>query len=274
MRSLWENSTARRLNPPRGPGAWQRRRRTDTLSFVVARQVAARTGGGTGAVYLENHDWPAGAALIGVDPRPAGRIADLLCPLPCADVSALRGAALLLLSLPGVPMLWMGQELGLHGADHVAGNGQRWSRNPMAWRPGPGLGFTTAPAPWTPFSADTTSVAAQDGVAGSVLETYRALIRLRAGSAPLRRGSYRELTAARPEVWAFLREHQGQRVLVVFNFSDAAVATTVDLAAAGVTAATATDLIAGATLPSVTPATAAAWPVAVAPGTGRWIVLE
>lgn len=107
----------------------------------------------------------------------------------------LRSLALTTLTalLPGPLFLYQGEELGLGngivppesaqdplarigGAHHASRDPVR---TPMPWRPGPGLGFTTAPRAWLPdggrYPADT--VAAQSGDPSSPLRTCRRLLR-------------------------------------------------------------------------------------------------
>ena len=62
------------------------------------------------------------------------------------------------------------------------------------------------------------NVAAQEGVAGSVLETYRRLLALRRASPALSVGSFRRLESGHPAVLAWLREAPGGRNLVAINF--------------------------------------------------------
>lgn len=102
--------------------------------------------------------------------------------------------AALLVGLPGFPLVYQGDELGLTDARLAAEDvqdplvrqaGGTFSRDvvrtPMPWQPGAGLGFSTAPRPWLPYGdhqpADT--VAVQLGRPGSPLHSYRALLRMR-----------------------------------------------------------------------------------------------
>jgi alpha-glucosidase len=89
----------------------------------------------------------------------------------------------------------------------------------MPWTPGPGTGFTTG-EPWLPVhpDADRVAVSVQDRDPASVLALYRALIALRRATPALRLGSYRAVDAA-PDVYAYVREHEGRRVLVALNFA-------------------------------------------------------
>ncbi len=148
--------------------------------------------------FLTNHDMPRVATEFGSDP------------------ARLRSAAALLLTLPGTPFVYYGEELGL------AGNKPDPNiRTPMPWNDAePGGGFTTG-TPWRAFAAgrDQANVAAERDVAGSLLDRYRRLIRLRASSPALRRGTIEVLDpgAGSPQLLAFVREAGGERMLVVHN---------------------------------------------------------
>jgi len=100
--------------------------------------------------------------------------------------------ATLLMSLPGTPFLYQGEELGLEDgvvppdaqADPV-GSGASLSRDgcrtPMPWQPGPGLGFTTSPTTWLPFGgrSDQDTAAVQVNDEDSWFHRYRTLIKVR-----------------------------------------------------------------------------------------------
>jgi glycosidase len=241
-----------------------------TLSTNVAEQLAERPAGAFGGVFAGNHDFP-GDVL-----PPGGRSPDMICPLPCSDHTPLVTAAMLVLSLPGTPFIYYGEELGLHGAQSVdSSQTAPWSRNPMQWNATAKRGFTTG-TPWAPVSTDTANVAAQDGVDGSMLETYRGLIGVRKTSPALQHGDYTEAVTSRDDVFAFVRHDagSGERVLVVASFAHAAVGATVNLAALGITAATAHERIFGGALPAVTAANAAAYPVPLAAQGAIWIALQ
>jgi alpha-glucosidase len=122
--------------------------------------------------------------------RPVSRYDDLRCGSRRALL-----VTMLLTGLPGMPFLYMGEELGLadvavpteHVRDAKALRTGDYSitrdrsRTPMPWRPVAGLGFTTSSAPWLPVSgrsADDT-VEVQRADASSHLRTYRRLNRLR-----------------------------------------------------------------------------------------------
>jgi alpha-glucosidase len=135
-----------------------------------------------------------------------------------------RVAAVMVLTLRGTPFLFQGEELGLtDGAvppeAMIDADGRDPERVPIPWQPGPNGGFTTG-RPWLPThpDAERLAVATQHGDPTSSLELYRALIALRRASPPLQHGSYRSVHAA-PDVFAYVREHEGERVLIALNFA-------------------------------------------------------
>lgn len=131
------------------------------------------------------------------------------------NVPAARVAASLLLTSPGVPFIYYGEEIGMTGLKP-----DEYIRTPMRWDDS-GAGFTTG-EPWI-VARDTDpaiSVAAQDGDPESLLNHYRALIALRSAHAALRAGeTYLIESAARP-VYALLRVDAEEAVLVLVNLSD------------------------------------------------------
>jgi alpha-glucosidase len=103
------------------------------------------------------------------------------------------------------------------------------ARTPMQWDASPHAGFT-AGRPWLPAGPTyrRINVGAQQGDPASVLNFYRALLRLRRASPALRRGGYRPLVARPVEAMAYLREAPGQTMLVLLNFFSWAVSVRLD----------------------------------------------
>jgi glycosidase len=130
----------------------------------------------------------------------------------------LRSAAAVLLTLPGAPFLYYGEEIGLANGPAASDEAKR---TPMRWDGSAGAGFTTG-RPWfAPSPAEGSSnVAAQAGDPGSLLSHYRRLIRARHASEALSRGSLTLLEGS-PMVLAFVRETPRERVLVVHNLGEA-----------------------------------------------------
>ncbi|HET8658139.1 MAG TPA: alpha-amylase family glycosyl hydrolase [Micromonosporaceae bacterium] len=133
-----------------------------------------------------------------------------------------RVAAMLMFTLPGVPCVYYGEEIGMADAPPPAAltsdvDGRDAVRTPMQWD-ATGEGFSSG-VPWLPVPPDAASVnvADQDGDPGSLLALYRRLAWHRHGCAALRGGVYRSLDAS-AGVFAYLRD----RVLVALNFTDRA----------------------------------------------------
>src|SRR5204862_5231766 len=78
------------------------------------------------------------------------------------DVARARLAATLLLTLPGTPFIYYGEEIGMTG-----GKPDPRLRTPMQWRAGPGLGFTPGRAGESAHAdAAATTAAAADADSG------------------------------------------------------------------------------------------------------------
>jgi alpha-amylase len=136
-----------------------------------------------------------------------------------SDPAKLRLAAAILLTLPGAPFLYYGEEIGLQNGG--PGGKDELKRTPMPWDGTPGGGFTTAAKPWFDFAPgrEAANVAAETADPGSLLAHYRRWIRLRHSSPALEKGTVTVLSPTRSgsPVLAFLREGGGERLLVLHN---------------------------------------------------------
>ncbi len=132
------------------------------------------------------------------------------------DVEAAKLAASIQFAMPGVPFIYYGEELGMS-----ASKPDPDLRTPMQWDAGEGAGFTTGTA-WKAPKTDhsTVNVAAQMDDAGSMLSHYRRLVRARQGSDALRIGSLSKRFVEDPRILIWVREHEGEQVLCVFNTAD------------------------------------------------------
>ncbi len=131
------------------------------------------------------------------------------------DEARARVAATLLLTLPGLPFVYYGEEIGM-----IGDKPDERLRTPMQWSPRAGLGFTTG-KPWEAAQPDsfTKTVEAQNADSGSLLTRYRRLIHLRKANAALAAGRLVPLTTDNPGVAAYLRREGDETVLVVANLS-------------------------------------------------------
>lgn len=149
------------------------------------------------AVFLTNHD----------QDRAMSTLND--------DVEAAKTAAALLLTSPGVPFLYYGEEIGMLGTKPDEN-----IRLPMQWTAEEDAGFTTG-APWRAPNGDhkTKNVADQSTDPNSLLDVYRTLIHLRNDHAALRVGDYYAIETGNPAVFASLRVSKEETLLVLINLS-------------------------------------------------------
>ena len=134
------------------------------------------------------------------------------------DPTRARLAAGLLMTLPGVPFIYYGEEVGLPNGP---GDEDPEKRTPMPW--GDEDGFTTG-TPWIINRKATTdaSVARQQADPGSLWHHYRDLIALRRSQPALGRGGYAPVDLAgdgADNAIAWLRTRGSSRLLVAANFA-------------------------------------------------------
>jgi alpha-amylase len=195
---------------------------TSYFGFELADSLiaAVRKGRGTGLLagflrlqdtlpdyrwspFLSNHDGTRSMTLFG------------------GDFAKAKLAATLLLTLPGLPFVYYGEEIGMTGDKP-----DPRLRTPMQWSARAGLGFTSGTA-WSSAQPDslTTTVAAQDAAPGSLLNLYRRLIHLRRANDALATGRLLRLSAGTPQVVAYLRRAEDGKhaVLVIANLGGTAV---------------------------------------------------
>ena len=142
-------------------------------------------------------------------------------------------AAVLLLTLPGIPVIYYGEELGMedvHIPDNMIhdtkaytspGFGRDPVRTPMQWDTSEQAGFTSG-TPWLPLE-DTwkdRNVSVQNQNDHSMLHLYKKLLTMRKEDQFLRDGAYDEVSVNNDAVFAYSRTVDGKGLLVLLNFSD------------------------------------------------------
>ncbi len=127
------------------------------------------------------------------------------------DIARARQAVTLMLTLPGLPFIYYGEEIGMTG-----NKPDPRLRTPMHWRRARAAGFTTG-MPWEPLHADsmTANVEVQDAEPASLLNLHRRLIHLRASNPALGAGELVPLSTTSDAVVAYLRQGEGERVVLV-----------------------------------------------------------
>ncbi len=209
--------------------------------FSKSQETTGSTGGWV-PVFLENHDQP--------------RSVSHFLPQDADRVLGAKALAVLLMTLRGTPFIMQGEELGFvnvawesidayndvstknhyafalgegYSAEEALKGVHRFARDsartPMQWDDSPQAGFTSG-TPWMPvyddFKVYNAKSEAADG--NSVLNTYRALARLRQEHEELTEGSYLEQMHDHGQIFAFERETQEAKALVLINLSTAPAA--------------------------------------------------
>ena len=190
------------------------------------------------------------------------------------------GAAILF-TQPFPPNVYYGDELGMKGIKASVGSDANDipMREPFKWKAVAGAPMTNyaavtagTPAPTYSANNDGRSVEEQKGVAGSLLESYRALIAVRQGSIALRRGSYIPVSSPHSGVFAFVRHEATQTVLVAINLDSASANTTLNLSGFTVPSAgtVPVSLENGANFPSITTVNKAVYSITL--GARAWFI--
>lgn len=130
-----------------------------------------------------------------------------------SDTQKMKLAASLYLTLPGIPFIYYGEEVGMSGTGAHPN-----IRRPMQWSGEANAGFSTA-TPWQlPGSNYTTNnVAAMANTPSSLLQHYRRLIRIRNEQPALRRGRTVRVEQEAANALSFARVYEDEAVIVVAN---------------------------------------------------------
>ncbi|CAN1573869.1 AmyA Glycosidases [Flavobacteriaceae bacterium] len=194
---------------------------------------------GWGTIYLGNHDQPRMATRWGNDsPEFHDYSSKLLTTF--------------LLSMRGTPYYYNGDEIGMVNAkfdkiedyrdievfaeyekvknaggdlkqfieDQKTGGARDNGRTPFQWDSSTNGGFTTG-TPWLKVNDNHTTLnaEAQDKDPNSVLNYFRKMVKLRKENLVLVYGKYTLMDKDNPNVYAYTRELDGKKVLVLLNFS-------------------------------------------------------
>ena len=160
-----------------------------------------------------------------------------LAPLLENDRRKIQLLNALLLSMPGTPVLYYGDEIGM-GDNFYLGD-RDGVRTPMQWSADRNGGFSKAdpqqlylpPIMDANYGYQTINVEAQQRDPSSLLNWTRRMIQVRKTHAAFGRGSLTFLYPRNRKILAFLREHEGQTLLCVFNLARSAQAVELDLSA-------------------------------------------
>jgi alpha-amylase len=140
------------------------------------------------------------------------------------DANKLKLAAMTILSLPGTPFVYYGEEIGLPNGPGID---DRQKRTPMQWDASSNFGFSSG-KPWFSFADDNfkQSVAGESADGNSVLQTYKKWIHFRNSDRVLQSGDFKLLKASNANVASFVRTLGDVREVVVLNFSSQKISST------------------------------------------------
>ncbi len=215
----------------------------------IMRQTPEIPDGCQWGIFLRNHDeltlemvtdrerdylWSTYAA----DPRMRVNVGirRRLAPLMDSDRRKLELLNSLLLSMPGTPIIYYGDELGM--GDNIYLGDRNGVRTPMQWSEDRNGGFSRAdparlylPPIMDPvYGYRAVNVEAQARSPSSLLNWMRRIISVRRSRKTFGRGSLRFLYPANRKVLAYLREYEGEAILCVANLSAAAQGVELDMA--------------------------------------------
>lgn len=223
----------------RGLGKWAGK----PLQLLELKQSMSRwqkdlENQGWNSLYLANHDQPRAVSRFGDDGQFRVESAKLL--------------ATMLHLLQGTSYIYQGEEIGMTNvkfttiSDYkdvetlnmyhefveerglapdevmamIHAKGRDNARTPMQWDATPNAGFTSG-APWIKVNPNYPTINVQEALADpdSIFYYYQQLIQLRKANPIMVYGSYDLLLADHPEIYAFTRTWQGERLLIILNFS-------------------------------------------------------
>ncbi len=158
-----------------------------------------------------------------------------LAPLLDGDRRRIELLNGLLLSLPGSPIFYYGDEIGM--GDDYRLEDRDGVRTPMQWDGSPNVGFSTVspdefylPVVMAPgYTPAEVNVAAQRGDAESLLRWTHDLLTLRRNHPVFGTGTFEAVAAQAPAAFAFLRTSPNEQVLVIANMSDQRIETGLDI---------------------------------------------
>ena len=178
-----------------------------------------------------------------------------LAPLLDNDRRKIELANSLLFTLPGSPVIYYGDEIGM--GDNIGLPDRNGVRTPMQWDSTPSAGFSEAdPQDFyspvvdrDPFGPDRVNVADQKSDPTSLFNSMRRMIAVRKAHSAFGWGSFTWVACDSPSVAAYERLYQDERLLIVNNLASARQA--VNVTVPGVQSAQPVELLSGEKVPDI-----------------------
>ena len=206
------------------------------LKKCMTRWQNGLHGKGWNSLFLNNHDLPRIVSRWGDDGK--------------YRVESAKMLATMLHGMEGTPYIFQGEELGMTNIrlpiseyvdleihnlyaerlekgypeeavmESIYARGRDNARTPMQWDDSPNAGFTTG-TPWLPVNPNYHEINAAAALADpdSVFYHYQKLIRLRKTTPVISHGDFQLLLPEDEHIFAYLREKEASRLLVVCNFT-------------------------------------------------------
>jgi maltose alpha-D-glucosyltransferase/alpha-amylase len=146
-----------------------------------------------------------------------------LAPLLDNNPQKILLADSLLFTLPGSPVLYYGDEIGM--GDDITRADRDGVRSPMQWNTDKNAGFSNSDTPYAEviqspeYSPDKVSVAVEIAKPDSLLNSIRKMIAVRKEHPVLATGELIELPEQSPAIGAFLRQDGSETLLILHNLS-------------------------------------------------------
>ena len=147
-----------------------------------------------------------------------------LAPLVDNDRRRLELLNSILLTLPGSPIIYYGDEIGM--GDNIWLPDRNGVRTPMQWDDSPNAGFSTADELYAPviddpvFGYQRVNVAAQEADPDSLLNFTRRMVSLRQAHPCFGRGDFDLVQIPNPAVLAYRRSYEEETVLALHNVAE------------------------------------------------------
>jgi maltose alpha-D-glucosyltransferase/alpha-amylase len=198
-----------------------------------------------------------------------------LAPLMDNDQDKIKLMNVLLMSLPGTPVLYYGDEIGM--GDNIYLKDRDGVRTPMQWDNNLNAGFSEADPHSlympviqnTEYSYQWVNVKRQEANPNSLLNWTKELLANRKAHKVFGRGSLKFLDPENPHLLVFLRKFEQETILVVINLSRHAQATELELA--DFAGAQPREIFGGSTFPQVGEGP---YPITIGPLSYYWLQLE
>jgi glycosidase len=216
-----ENPQAYTVGEVYGAGAFAARGYTgdqmdQIFNFEMADGITGSALGGSNtginsAISFALQDMPGGEYATFLSNHDQNRIMSTLS----GNVGKAKVAASLLLTSPGTPFIYYGEEIGMEGEKP-----DEDIRRPMQWSGSENAGFTTGIPWWAPAANyRQANVAGETNDPNSLLSYYRNLIMIRNQHPALRYGSISSVSTNNPGIYAALRVSESETILILVNLT-------------------------------------------------------